>query len=356
MSSTQLSLTSETAAEASPRAFCTVAIPPLDGEFIYQYSIANHDHLAVGDVIEVPLGRRTAIAFITSCKSEKETKTAQEMESRRISIRSISKETPSQRAFTPEHLAFYEWIARYYAEPLSKILDLAIPTPAVTKPQPGYRLSASAQNCSTNEISLGPIQVRVTEFLRNSREPVLASKLKTECGASLATLRSLAQKNLIERVLMASADTSFTPPDLTTVTPPALNQEQQQAIASINELGAGFSATLLQGVTGSGKTEIYLTLILEALTKGLSALVIVPEIALTPQLTERFISRLQLPVAVLHSSLKPKERWRHWSDLVSGRVRVAIGARSAIFAPLHKLGLIVVDEEHDSSFKQCVLN
>jgi primosomal protein N' (replication factor Y) len=160
------------------------------------------------------------------------------------------------------------------------------------------------------------------------------------------------QKNLIEEVLIEKAGKALTPPDLSTVTPPTLNEEQQSAVASIRNLGVGFSATLIQGVTGSGKTEIYLTLILEALTKGLSALVIVPEIALTPQLTERFVSRLQLPVAVLHSSLKPKERWQHWSDLVSGRVRVAIGARSAIFAPLNNLGLIVVDEEHDSSFKQ----
>jgi primosomal protein N' (replication factor Y) len=105
-------------------------------------------------------------------------------------------------------------------------------------------------------------------------------------------------------------------------------------------------------VTGSGKTEVYLALIIQALRLGRSALVIVPEIALTPQLTERFTSRLKQGVAVLHSGLKPKERWRHWTDLAAGRVSVAIGARSALFAPLDNIGVIVVDEEHDSSFKQ----
>lgn len=356
MSPIQLSLTPEklpeSDSESDTRVLCTTVIPPLDGEFIYEYAVSTHGHLAVGDVIEVPLGRRTTHAFITSLNSDKEAKTLQEMQGRGVSIRMISRQAPSQRAFNSEHLAFYEWIARYYAEPLSKILDLAIPTPAVTKPQRGYRSSTTSSASQPEAPSLGPIQGRVAEFLKTAGEPILASTLKATCGASAATLRSLVQKNLIEEVLIEQAGDIFKAPDLSTVTPPALNEEQQNAVASIKNLGEGFSATLIQGVTGSGKTEIYLTLILEALTKGLSALVVVPEIALTPQLTERFVSRLQLPVAVLHSSLKPKERWRHWSDLLSGRVRVAIGARSAIFAPLHNLGLIVVDEEHDSSFKQ----
>jgi primosomal protein N' (replication factor Y) len=97
---------------------------------------------------------------------------------------------------------------------------------------------------------------------------------------------------------------------------------------------------------------VYLELIIRALQQGRSALVIVPEIALTPQLTDRFIERLKQPVAVLHSSLKASERWKHWENLATNKVRIAIGARSAIFAPLNDLGVIIVDEEHDSSFKQ----
>jgi primosomal protein N' (replication factor Y) len=356
MSPIQLPLTSEklpeSGVEAGSRAFCTTVIPPLDGEFIYEYGVSTHGHLAVGDVIEVPLGRRTTNAFIVSLNSDKEAKTLEQMEARGVSIRMISRESTSQRAFSPQHLSFYEWIARYYAEPLSKILDLAIPAPAVTKPQRGYRLSTVSSLSQTEALSLGPIQSRVTELLKSALDPILASTLKSKCGASAATLRSLVQKNLIEEVLIDKTDQISASADLLAIEAPSLNDEQQSAVTAIKNLGDGFSGTLIQGVTGSGKTEIYLTLILEALQKGLSALVVVPEIALTPQLTERFISRLQIPVAVLHSSLKPKERWRHWSDIVSGRVRVAIGARSAIFAPLHNLGLIVVDEEHDSSFKQ----
>jgi primosomal protein N' (replication factor Y) len=105
-------------------------------------------------------------------------------------------------------------------------------------------------------------------------------------------------------------------------------------------------------VTGSGKTEVYLELVTEALKSGRSALIIVPEIALTPQLIERFESRLGHKVAVLHSSIRPQARWKNWASVLSGDVRVAIGARSGIFAPMKDLGLIVVDEEHDPSFKQ----
>lgn len=352
MSHKQLSLTADEAPPLTPCGLFTAVVPPLDGEFLYEYALSPQTHVGIGDVLQVPLGRRTTHAFITSLNSEKEEGAKEEMEARGITVRRISADTSPSRAFNREHLAFYEWMSRYYAEPLSKILDLAVPTPAVTKPPMGYRLSELGGASNTPLPKPGSVQCAVIEVLKQAQEPVGIDVLKASCRATPAALRSLVAKKLIEQVPLSASEGISTALDLSAVQAPILNDEQQRAVASIRELGDSFSTTLLQGVTGSGKTEVYLTLILEALAKGLSALVIVPEIALTPQLTERFISRLQLPVAVLHSNLKPKERWRHWSDLVAGRVRVAIGARSAIFAPLCKLGLIVVDEEHDSSFKQ----
>lgn len=348
----QLPLTVDEDTSGTLRGLFTAVVPPLEGEFLYGYALSPHTHIGVGDVLQVPLGRRMTHAFITSLNSEKEARAKQEMEARGITIRQIPAGTAVSRAFSTEHLTFYEWMARYYAEPLSKIIDLAVPTPAITKPPLGYRLSAIGRASDTPPPKRGSVQSAVTAFLLESPAPVSADELKASCGASAAALRALVKKKLIEQVPLLTTLATHLPPDLSVVQAPILNDEQQRAVAAIRELGDTFSTTLLQGITGSGKTEVYLTLILEALAKGLSALVLVPEIALTPQLTERFISRLQLPVAVLHSNLKPKERWRHWSDLVAGRVRVAIGARSAIFAPLSKLGLIVVDEEHDSSFKQ----
>lgn len=330
----------------------TAVVPPLEGEFLYAFNEEPQGSISVGDVIQVPLGKRTVQAYIISVNTEKELSAKQEMDARGITVRALSPDTTTARAFTAEHLTFYEWVARYYCEPLSKILDLGVPTPASEKPRIGYRLM-HAKESSVASTRAGTNQRAVLDFLSENNTVVEAAALRTSCGASASVLKSLVNKGLIEQVsiLPTVVDTPLSQ-QLSRISPPDLNEEQKNAVARIREHGPGFSTVLLQGVTGSGKTEVYLTLILDALAKGLSALVIVPEIALTPQLTERFTSRLQLPVAVLHSSLKPRERWRHWSDLVTGKVRVAIGARSAIFAPVHNLGVIVVDEEHDSSFKQ----
>lgn len=134
----------------------------------------------------------------------------------------------------------------------------------------------------------------------------------------------------------------------------SLTSHQQQAVEKLGPLLSRkeFSCSLIHGVTGSGKTEVYIRLIQQSLESGKAALVIVPEIALTPQLLQQFTEGLGTIPAVLHSQLAKAERWTAWNDLLSGRIKVAIGARSAVFAPLIDLGLIIVDEEHDGSYKQ----
>lgn len=348
-------LTSEDENQGSPppaRAMFTAVVPPLDGEFIYEYDRDLHPELRVGYVVQVPLGKRETHAYITSINSAKEDLTKSEIAARGKKIKAIPDNAATALAFSEEHLAFYEWISKYYSEPLSKILDLAVPTPAYGKPRSGYIVNKDLNNEALESTKLTQGQRAVVELLRQSVSPLDSKTIQASCGASAAVLRGLVKKSLILQVEQSSGDDAEKSHEITEITPPDLNPEQQNAVNQIKRLEGKFSTTLLQGVTGSGKTEVYLSLIIEALAKGLSALVMVPEIALTPQLTERFISRLKIPVAVLHSSLRPKERWKHWSDLASGKVRVAIGARSAIFAPLKDLGIIIVDEEHDSSFKQ----
>jgi primosomal protein N' (replication factor Y) (superfamily II helicase) len=137
------------------------------------------------------------------------------------------------------------------------------------------------------------------------------------------------------------------------VTPPTLTGPQTAALAAIEAgMAAGFAAYLLHGITGSGKTEVYLHAIAEVLEAGKSAVVLVPEISLTPQLAARFRARFGDRVAILHSGLTDRERYDEWQRLRAGSARIALGARSAVFAPVTELGIIVVDEEHDSSFKQ----
>lgn len=327
----------------------TVVIPPLDGEYLYSFDRATCPDFAAGSLIEVPLGRRTVPAFILSSNSERERVSAAEMARREIKIRSIPRATQPVKALEAEHLPFLEWIAKYHAEPLSKVLDLAVPAPSFGKRDPSYEVVNREERPR-----LGAKQQRVYECLAAQTAPSSLSMLRAECGASPSLLRALIEKGLAREL---DGETPRTK-QLTECGPTSawetLTEPQQAATSAIRDhvTNHSFASFLLHGVTGSGKTEVYLELVTEALKTGRSALIIVPEIALTPQLIERFELRLGHKVAVLHSSIRPQARWKNWASVLSGDVRVAIGARSGIFAPMKNLGLIVVDEEHDPSFKQ----
>ena len=135
--------------------------------------------------------------------------------------------------------------------------------------------------------------------------------------------------------------------------PLELNPEQRQARdAVVNAIGSHQPPLLLQGITGSGKTEVYLQIIQGALDKGKTAILLVPEISLTPQMTERFIARFGEKVAILHSGLSNGEKYDEWRKVERGDAQVVVGARSAIFAPLKNLGVMIIDEEHEATYKQ----
>ncbi len=334
----------------------TVVVPPLAGEYLYAFDSSAFPNLQTGDLIEVPFRRRVTQAFVLSVNSELERSSYEEMKKNSVAIKCIDEAKLYTRAFDQAHLPFYRWIAKYYVEPLSRILELAVPKPVLEKPLRTYSLVETKKQGDNTPSKFGKVQQTIVDYLAREPAPIEGSVLKKECSASAPTIRSLVTKGVIQEHVVSPEDLPLPTPTVAQATPSPLilNPEQQAATTLIaNYLyDSSFVAGLLHGVTGSGKTEVYLSLIIDVLAQGKSALIIVPEIALTPQLTERFISRLQAPVAVLHSSLKPKERWRHWTNLVRGRVKVAIGARSGVFAPMHNLGLIIVDEEHDSSFKQ----
>lgn len=199
----------------------------------------------------------------------------------------------------------------------------------------------------------GARQIEALRLIMEKGEPSL-SELKIK-GISANTLQGLCKKGMIERIEKATARDPFDFMDLKEEKNiPALSVEQEGAVKKIKEgLGSGqFTPYLLHGVTGSGKTEVYLRAISLMMEKGQGAIVLVPEIALTPQLAMRFKARFGNKVAVLHSRLTPAERYDTWRRIKSGDIYVAIGPRSAIFAPFKNLGLIVVDEEHDQLYKQ----
>jgi primosomal protein N' (replication factor Y) len=199
-------------------------------------------------------------------------------------------------------------------------------------------------------IDLNKRQREILEVLRRHGGELWLSEFLQICNTTTPTLRRLEEKGCIvieEREILRS-DRG---PTVTADQPKSLSLAQSQALSTIKELD-GYATVLLHGVTGSGKTEVYLQAIAPLLAQGKSALVLVPEIGLTPQLTDRFRARFGNKVSVYHSALSTGERYDTWRQMLAGEPQVVIGTRSAVFAPLPNLGLIILDEEHDSSFKQ----
>lgn len=199
-------------------------------------------------------------------------------------------------------------------------------------------------------IDLTKRQREILNVLRRRGGELWQTELLQICSISSSILKTLEQKGCVviepREVLRSSRE-----PEQETDRPKALTEDQTNALAVINGL-SGFAEVLLHGVTGSGKTEVYLQAIAPILEQGKSAIVLVPEIGLTPQLTDRFTARFGKKVNVYHSALSKGERYDTWRQMLTGEPQVVIGTRSAIFAPLPNLGLIILDEEHDGSFKQ----
>ncbi len=251
--------------------------------------------------------------------------------------------------------AMVEFGSRYYHHPVGQCYATAIP-----------KLLRDGARCAYAEIpalEAAPSQDPKAIARIRSKEQLQILEILSHGAVRRRELRergfsSQSENALIKRGLALKADLSgsFTPwrelgGDLLREEPPVPDPEQQQAIGAISSC-EGFGAFLLDGVTGSGKTEVYLRAIEHALSKGRAALVLVPEIALTPQTFNRFYRRFRVPVTSMHSQLSDRERLDAYIDMASGRAAIIIGTRTALFTPIPNLGLIVLDEEHDTSFKQ----
>ena len=242
------------------------------------------------------------------------------------------------------------WAAQYYAHPLGEVLQAALPV-VLRRPDgkaeslPAYALTRAGTAAAS--VASKPTRARRVLVLLGAG-PLTRVDLAAELGTAVTVLRQLERDGLVEAV-----DDVRRTVRLPLAGPP-LNAEQQ---AACERIAAGlaptrYDATLLEGVTGSGKTEVYLNLIARVLATGRQALVLVPEIGLTPQAQKRYEERLGVRVAALHSGLAEGERARSWLAAARGTAAVVLGTRSAVLTPLARAGLIVVDEEHDASYKQ----
>lgn len=324
-----------------------VVIPPLPHAYSYKLPSSLSEKIMVGSKVNVPLGKRWASGFVISAESESAHLTATEPE---YELKTIDKLIGHFPFFDNEQLKFFQWIADYYGDPLSNVIDTAIPQAAPPKYERYYSLTGA----ETSNVK-GKLQISVIEMIKSFGPELSHSKLLAQVPNASTALKKLEKSAFIrvERREVTNYTQSEAVP-LWAKKSVELSAAQQEALAPIRQAldQRRFEVSLLHGVTGSGKTEVYIEAIEQARRLGLGALVLVPEIALTPQLVDRFRARLGDELAVLHSALNRRARWDGWCALLQGRSFIGIGARSAIFSPVSNLGLIIVDEEHDASYKQ----
>ncbi len=322
-----------------------VALPvPLDKQF--DYLIPNYLFPIIGGRVSVPFGRQTLVGIVTEL--------AQESEFSIDKLKPIKEVLDSQPVWPESLYTLLKWCSQFYQFPLGDTLANAMPS-ALRKGKPADFASCK-EWCMTDRgrdqlmqgFGRAFKQAQVMNLLASG--PVSHSFLLEE-EVSSTTLKTLQEKGWIE---VSENKPQFRPWQKqleADVEKPKLNQEQAIAIAAVNSK-QGFGCYLLEGVTGSGKTEVYLNLIKPVLEQGKQALVLVPEIGLTPQTINRFKKRFNVPVEVIHSGLNDTERLNAWLSARDKVAGIVIGTRSALLTPFAQLGIIIVDEEHDSSYKQ----
>lgn len=322
-----------------------VALPvPLDKQF--DYLIQPHQFPVIGGRVSVPFGNQTRVGVVTAMVHQSEYPIEQLK-----SIKEILDLTP----IWPENLySLLNWCSRFYQYPLGDTLFNALPS-ALRKGKAAefaslieWQITDSGRNQLMSGFGRAVKQAKVMHLLENGP---LSHQSMIEEEISSSVLKTLEEKGWICSVEKKSPR-SIWPQDIEEETDkPQLNEEQAIAIATVNH-SSGFGCFLLEGVTGSGKTEVYLNLIQPVLKQGKQALVLVPEIGLTPQTINRFKRRFNLPVEVIHSGLNDTERLNAWLSAKEGQAGIVIGTRSALLTPFKNLGIIIVDEEHDTSYKQ----
>ena len=361
-------------AAAPPVAFASaiVDIPTraLSEPFVYGVPEPMVDDVAIGSTVLVDFGHRTAAAYVVDVARELHllSGTAGLEPGRVKPIEAVL----SRPLFSAEAARIAQWMSREYVATLSECLRLFLPpggSPRVVKDDDGaWGIERPAVKPVKNRwVSLTDAgfdyvppknavrQKQLIEAL--SCGPVTTRDLNLLCNSASATVKSLEKRGVVvveeRRVWRGCADDT-TLSSACGAAPAELTQGQKNALGEIERarLDAHGDVVLVDGVTGSGKTEVYLSAIERVLAEGRTACVLVPEISLTAQTVGRFRSRFDDRVAVFHSRLSAGERLDQWDMVASGAARVVVGARSALFCPLHDLGLIIIDEEHETSYKQ----
>ena len=325
--------------ERPPARRVVPVLVPLPAPGPYSYAVPEGMHVEAGSVVQVPLGPRQVIGVVWDGGND------DKLDPKKLRPITLAFDCPPLSA---EMRRFVDWVASYTLSPPGLVARMAIRAPAALAPEPmveGIRYSGGRPERMT------PARSRVLDLV-DEDTPWTRAGLAHAAGVSTSVIDGLTQQGLFETI--------FLPPPPVVARPDPehaasrLQGPQKDAAAELVTLvrKGGYSASLIDGVTGSGKTEVYFEAIAETLRQGRQVLILLPEIALTSSFLERFESRFGAKPGEWHSDLSPRMREKVWRGIVTGEVQVVAGARSALFLPFENLGLIIVDEEHDPAYKQ----
>lgn len=315
-----------------------VALPVPRGD---SYDYLCPQPIALGMRVRVPFGPRKLVGVVVGLS---ETSQLQ-----RDRLKPVLEVLDSEPLLSSNDLDLLHFTTRYYQAPLGQTVATALPTllrqGRAAEPQLSARWRVSEQGRQTDisELKRSPKQASALRVLQDSKTAFAAEDIGPQ-GASRTVLKALEEKGLVDCVRSSGLER-------VSVQFPALNPAQQEAVDAVSG-SQGFASFLLDGVTGSGKTEVYLALAREQTAQGRQCLILVPEIGLTPQMVARVQAHTGARTVALHSGLADGQRHNAWLAARSGEADIVLGTRSAVFVPLARPGLIVVDEEHDASYKQ----
>jgi len=314
---------------------------PLPVGTAYDYLVPEECVLAPGDVVEVPIGRRFEVGVVWGPGLGDVAESKLKEVVHKLDIPPL-----------PDVLLkFIDWVANYTVQPAGAVLRMAInPIRRGYASKPVTAIVASGRSFEDCSLKRTPAREKVLSAI-GEKSFATATALSEEAGVSSGVIRSMVESGVLQLIETAAPSPfdELQQNHAKTV----LDDAQNRAVSELRaRVGGAFSVTLLDGVTGSGKTEVYMEAVAEALRQGRQVLVLVPEIALTEQSIARFAARFGGAPAVWHSDLNYKSRRETWLGAAQGDAKIVIGARSALFLPFQNLGLIVVDEEHDGAFKQ----
>lgn len=321
---------------------------PVPVRHLFDYLVDLPDvRVCPGMRVEVPFGRGQEIGLVVGVVDESAFV--------RSKLKPILAVLDAAPILPLDHLDWLRWVADYYEHPIGEALFAALPVamrqsvPAARRRVSVWKLTAAGRAVEPASLTRAPKQRELLHVLLAAPVGIAGSAVR-DLGTGVAgALRVFVEKAWVEAVDVPVEDLARGTGGQAA---PVLNSGQSEAVAAINAALGRFQPILLDGVTGSGKTEVYMRVIEQVVGCGQQALVLIPEIGLTPQLVHRFKLRFQVPIVLMHSQLNDGERLLAWKQASSGTALIIIGTRSAVFTPLPRLGVIIVDEEHDSSFKQ----